>query len=196
LGNKLIKTINKLYPPSAQYFGKVGDKPNTLRPMLQYVNDNISGSLVGVEVGVDRAFNARKILELMDIKTLYLVDPYAPYPVRPTVEQNEIRKNYAKEYLSGFEDKIEWVYCTSESASNLFERHVFDFVYLDGLHDYWSVFRDCVHWYPRVRKGGVLGGHDFVGSHKGLQRAVKEFGLSTGSTLFIEPDDWWIVSEG
>jgi predicted O-methyltransferase YrrM len=37
-----------------------------------------------------------------------------------------------------------------------------DFVYIDGLHDFKSVIDDIAAWYPLVRKGGVVGGHDFT----------------------------------
>lgn len=36
-----------------------------------------------------------------------------------------------------------------------------DFVYLDAKHDRASVGRDLVAWWPRVRAGGMLCGHDY-----------------------------------
>ena len=193
---KIVKTINKTCPSTAQYFGKAGDKPNKLRPMFRYVRDNMGGNLVGVEVGVDRAVNARKVLELLDIKWLYLVDPYTPYENHRTYEEQQRYKKQAKNHLKHYSDRTYWMYYDSLTASQNLQNLFFDFVYIDALHDYTNVLNDCVYWYPLVRKGGVLGGHDFNGSHKELRQAVRDFCSDNGLKLFVKPDDWWIVKEG
>lgn len=46
------------------------------------------------------------------------------------------------------------------------------FCYIDAAHDYASVKRDVAAWAPKVRVGGVLGGHD--AQHEEVTRAVKE----------------------
>lgn len=38
----------------------------------------------------------------------------------------------------------------------------FDFVYIDASHDYRSVSDDLAAWWPKVKAGGVLAGHDYV----------------------------------
>ena len=40
------------------------------------------------------------------------------------------------------------------------ENQVFDFVFIDGDHRYESVRRDIQAWLPKVRPGGIMGGHD------------------------------------
>ena len=191
--DNLVKVMNKVYPSSARFFGKVGDKPDRLRPMFQYVKDNMQGGLVGVEVGVDRAVNARKVLDLMDIEMLYLVDPYMPYEHHRTLEQQREYKEQAKSYLSGYDDFINWLFYDSVSASIILKDFVFDFVYIDANHDYSNVLNDCVRWFPLVKDGGVLGGHDFNGSHLDLQEAVHDFCEDNDLRLFVKPDDWWVV---
>lgn len=49
----------------------------------------------------------------------------------------------------------------SLEASQLYEDGQLDFVFLDGLHDYESVKKDITHWWPKIKEGGVLAGHDY-----------------------------------
>ncbi|CAK8986749.1 unnamed protein product [Durusdinium trenchii] len=50
-----------------------------------------------------------------------------------------------------------------------------DLVFIDGAHDYDSVSQDLKAWWPKIRPGGVMAGHDFSMSFPGLMRAVLEF---------------------
>ena len=36
-----------------------------------------------------------------------------------------------------------------------------DFLFIDGSHRYRDVLADIVHWYPLIKKGGIISGHDF-----------------------------------
>jgi hypothetical protein len=50
-----------------------------------------------------------------------------------------------------------------------------DFVYIDGDHKYEEVKRDIECWFPKVKKGGCIGGHDYgKKNYLGVRRAVKE----------------------
>ena len=50
-----------------------------------------------------------------------------------------------------------------------------DFVFIDADHCYTSCSADIKAWYPKVRKGGVVSGHDYSRLHPGVRRAVDEF---------------------
>lgn len=51
-----------------------------------------------------------------------------------------------------------------------------DFVFLDASHEYEDVLADLNAWYPKVRYGGVLAGHDYNDhSWPGVKKAVDEF---------------------
>lgn len=63
----------------------------------------------------------------------------------------------------------------SPLASEAFENESIDCVWVDALHDYDSVLKDLNAWYPKVKKGGILGGHDFNYDFGGVPRAVHDF---------------------
>lgn len=49
---------------------------------------------------------------------------------------------------------------TSINASKNFKDNYFDLVFLDGDHRYEAFKKDLDIWYPKVKKGGILCGHD------------------------------------
>ena len=63
----------------------------------------------------------------------------------------------------------------SVSASKNYEDKSIDFVFIDGAHDYKSVKADIDAWFPKVKIGGVIGGHDYKNGWVGVDRAVDEF---------------------
>ena len=55
-------------------------------------------------------------------------------------------------------------------------KKIFDFLYIDGNHRYEAVKSDLINYYPRVKKGGIISGHDyeFEGTPD-VKKAVDEF---------------------
>lgn len=49
-----------------------------------------------------------------------------------------------------------------------------DLIFIDALHDYENVMQDISLWWPHVRQGGVLAGHDFNHKWPGVERAVAD----------------------
>jgi hypothetical protein len=70
----------------------------------------------------------------------------------------------------------------SFEAVKRFPDEFFDLVYIDADHTYEACQRDLADWYPKVKHGGLLLGHDYVrakvaatGVRFGVIRAVNEF---------------------
>lgn len=61
----------------------------------------------------------------------------------------------------------------SQYAAALYEDNSLDFVFIDANHAYPFVKQDIEAWYPKVKRGGLLAGHDYT-SHKGVKKAVDE----------------------
>jgi cephalosporin hydroxylase len=49
---------------------------------------------------------------------------------------------------------------TSIEASKLYQDESLDFVFIDANHSYDAVKEDILAWYPKIKNGGLLGGHD------------------------------------
>ena len=55
-----------------------------------------------------------------------------------------------------------------------FNDSTFDYVMLDADHAYESISKDIVAWWPKVRPGGILAGHDYSAEFPGVLQAVTE----------------------
>jgi predicted O-methyltransferase YrrM len=53
------------------------------------------------------------------------------------------------------------LHMSTMEAVRLFPDEFFDFVFVDAFHSYEAVRDDITHWLPKVRRGGVLAGHDY-----------------------------------
>ena len=62
----------------------------------------------------------------------------------------------------------------SLDAASEFEDGSLDFVFIDASHDYENVIADIVAWYPKVKEGGVISGHDYP-TWEGVKKAVNEY---------------------
>ena len=164
------------------------------RAMDRYIKKhNGNKSLVGVEVGVFGGGHAIDMLHHLPIKKLYLVDPYMDYDDYPELKGlGEHTMKDAQKRLKSFKDKTVWVRKTSEDAVSYISDDL-DFVYIDANHRYSFVKQDIECWYPKIREGGILGGHDFGTAHKGVSDAVLEFVYKMGLDLLCGGNDWWIV---
>lgn len=47
-------------------------------------------------------------------------------------------------------------------ASRILAGQKFDFLFIDGDHEYDGVLEDLIQWYPLVRPGGLIAFHDIV----------------------------------
>lgn len=162
-----------------------------MRPMIQHIKDTGGHDLVGVEIGSYIGENAYNILTYLPIKRLYIVDPYVPYEgfiCDDMKTKNDFSSAYkiAKKRLSGF-DNVTFIRKYSVDAVKDVPDNL-DFVYIDGNHDYEYVKQDTELWYPKVKKGGVIGGHDM--GHLGVTKFFLEFAPS--KDYHVKLCDWWI----
>jgi len=71
----------------------------------------------------------------------------------------------------------------SHKAAQAVTDQYFDLAYFDALHDFPNVSRDIVSWYPKIKMGGWIGGHDYNEGHAGVRGAV-DFLLGIPDTRF------------
>lgn len=164
---------------------------------------NRKEGLTGIEIGVAGGEHALSLLETLDIKKLYLVDPYELYE-----EYSEGKAHYGvdqlplsrtelicREKLKAFDNKIVWIKKLSSEAVNFIDDKV-DFVYIDGNHQEEFVIEDIENYFSLLEESGVLGGHDFYNGfqreHDGVISAVTNFIHNKKYQLRVETPDWWV----
>lgn len=172
-----------------------------LRDMTLFMKKHFKDykGLIGVEIGVLCGLNTRVMFQHLPIEKLYCVDPYTCYNNYNIYEDGDKNFILAKKNLRKYLDRIEFLKTFSfDAVKNIPDG--LNFVYIDGNHSYNSVKQDINLYYPKVRKGGVLGGHDFYAQcdkDNGVARAVLEFVEEYDLELMgKEGYDWFVVKNG
>lgn len=154
--------------------------------------------IVGVEIGVMGGRNAEDILLHLDIKKLYLIDPWCSYDDMPghgTLDEDVIETCYqgTLERMRPFYPKVTILRDTSKGAKDFIPNNL-DFVYIDGNHRYRYVVEDIKYYMPKVKIGSFIAGHDFKTGEQGVMKAVLE---AFDNRFIVKPPawDWWHKKE-
>ncbi len=121
------------------------------------------GFKTGCEVGVYQGENAGKMFEMIPDLKLYCVEPYAeePYSTRHRTEEFFASMKKLTYDRVGKKNSI-ILEKFSEDAVKHVPYDCLDFVYIDGDHSYDYVMLDIILWSRRVKKGGIVSGHDYT----------------------------------
>lgn len=136
---------------------------------------NARGYVDAVEVGVDLGVFAVDFLRRFEGNWLYLVDPYQPFPEHDV--DRSLDAMTAVLALMPFHGRFRFIRHPSPDAIR-FCTHLISpqFVYVDGAHDFESVYADLCAWWevPSVQ---MIGGHDWDDheAHAGVKAAVTRF---------------------
>lgn len=148
-----------------------------------------------VEVGVYEGNTSRYLLGRFPELHIYAVDPYKHYSGYATANLSRA-KDIATDVLH--HDRVLWVKEFSIDAASRFDEESLDIVFIDANHKYGYVKEDLQAWWPKVRRGGIMSGHDFYSwaKNEGVRRAVQRFAKSRGLKINRGYDAvWWIIKE-
>jgi len=82
-----------------------------------------------------------------------------------------------------------------EAASWVAPRSL-DLAFIDGDHSHEGARSDIHAWWPLLKNGGLLAGHDYTFTWPGVVRAVNEFALTKGLAVHFTPEVWWLEQPG
>ncbi len=135
---------------------------------------NELGLKIGVEIGVLKGEFTKVLCEAGFKMTG--VDKWESYPTyRDFRKQAHLDDFYAqaKANTKGYDCKL--IKAWSMDAVKKFEDESLDFVFIDGNHALEYVIEDIAKWSKKVRKGGIIAGHDyFRAKHSGNLMHVKD----------------------
>lgn len=143
------------------------------------------------EIGVNNGDFSRYFVEQSNAANFYLIDPWGEEKKESIAidkyGSQEEQNNRYKYVCDRFRDhsNVKIMRMTSVDASTKFEDGIFDFIYIDALHEYKYVKKDMEVWYPKLKNGGLFSGHDYKNQRykKGLYRAVNEFAVENGKEV-------------
>lgn len=77
----------------------------------------------------------------------------------------------------------------SYNVNNNFKDNDYDFIYVDGAHDYKSVLNDLKMFLPKLKHNGIIGGHDWGDEWDSVKEAVIR---TIGKPDLIFQDTSWL----
>lgn len=90
------------------------------------------------------------------------------------VKKNSLYELFIKNTFS-LSSVINPIKMDSVDASKKYEDNSIDFVFIDANHKYIHVKNDIEAWFPKVKIGGVMAGHDYKNGWTDVDKAVDEF---------------------
>jgi len=135
--------------------------PNTGRSDLARLFGEL-GFTIGVEIGVEQGLFAEELCQGNPNGLVYGVDAWQAY--------SDYRDHVSQAKLDGFfEDTLarlssyNWrpIRGFSMDAVNNFRNGALDWVYIDANHELPFVLNDIIEWSKKIRRGGIIAGHDY-----------------------------------
>jgi len=143
---------------------------------------------IGVEIGVAEGYSSRDFLE-NGLEKLYSVDAWTTLKQIGDggFEQPWYDKNYeaAVKLLAPFKERSIILRGFSSDMTKHVPDNSIGLLYLDGDHSYEGVIRDLREWSPKLVKGGVIAGHDYMNKQYGVNQAAHEFANMLGVRLEV-----------
>ena len=163
-----------------------------MRAALHYAKSLFGNSkIVGCEIGVNNGDNARIIMDewAYGLQILHLVELNAD-------KESTIRNKLGNPSWPDHQHILH-IGDSSEIAATFSDASL-DFVYIDDNHTESGVTKSIDAWWPKVKIGGVFGGHDYIWNHWDLagcavKKVVDKWSIDHNQWLQLGEYDWWCV---
>ena len=156
------------------FFQTIGEDwftfPKLYSDVVRRFPDNSRFVEVGCWRGRSAAYLAVEIVNSGKSISLDCVDPwqlaYTDYEPSYLFPQENLRDSdwLFKDFMRSIEPVshvVNPVRLPSVTAAQNYREQSLDFVFIDACHEFESVCADIDAWLPKVKKGGILAGHDF-----------------------------------
>ena len=154
--------------------------------LIKTIKETIGEPKLGAEIGVFKGETSKALLEAFPNLLLHLVDPWKEWD-DTSLYYNKHRRNgaykqsqwdkafsQAMKNVDMYIDRV-WVHrLESQCVVKDIKDTSLDFAFVDANHAYAAVKEDIEIWTPKVKKYGLILGHDYNKAHKGVIQAVNE----------------------
>ena len=189
--------------------GVVRSVPNMLARAGPILARLPAGKAVMVEIGVSTALLSEHLLNTKRDLEWYGIDPWlgmedcsAAYKAtldlhsRLPLDRVEKHMRLALSRVAPFGKRAEVHRAMSVDAAPLFADASLDCVFCDADHSVEGTSEDIETWWPKVKPGGVLGGHDINHTDPrfrfGVTEAVNVWVAETGNEVVLDTGGtWW-----
>jgi predicted O-methyltransferase YrrM len=129
-----------------------------------------------LEIGCDIGDTTQFLLDSNPTCIVTGVDPYENYVDWNGNNVNEREQVYTKfmDRLKGYTNRFGLYRDYSDNVHTRLLDNFFDVIFIDGLHTYEQLTKDCANFYSKVKEGGIFAGHDY-NAIPGVRQAADEF---------------------
>jgi predicted O-methyltransferase YrrM len=149
---------------------------------------------IGAWLGKSTSYLAVEIANSNKNIEFYSVDTWEGSPEHvndPLLQNDGLWKSFL-ENTKSVSSYIKPLRMTSVEASKQFEDNSLDFIFIDGAHGYEYVKEDIEHWFPKLKKDGIIAGHDYNAGWEGVNKAVDEW--ATANNFQVKAAEYcWLV---
>lgn len=160
--------------------GVADDSHNRIGGLLDMIMDHLHEGSTVVESGTGKGISTEVFA--LTVGKVITIDPSVDPEWRAAATAVAMR----------YPDKIDYRIDTSENVAKTIPDWSVDAVYIDSDHHYEFTRDEISRWLPKVRKGGIIAGHDYIDRPKfgfGVIRAVNE---AFGKPDKVYEDTSWV----
>jgi predicted O-methyltransferase YrrM len=152
-----MKRTDRLNVPTTITFE--GKRQHFLKHLIETNNFQVM-----IEVGIDTGKTTFHLLDTIPNLTIYAVD-------------TDISKFYTTSVKEKYGDRLVPIQGYSFQVVDQFADNFADIIFIDADHSYESVKKDILKYTPKLKKDGLLTGHDidYPGVNKAVKELIKEF---------------------
>jgi hypothetical protein len=138
------------------------------------------------ELGVANGDFSQKIWDITSPQKFHIIDFWGSSRYNTTLKNN-VLKRFEDQITEG---KVEINLGLSTGVVSSFKDDYFDWIYIDTDHSYLTTKEELELYAPKMKKGGIIAGHDFVvGNMIGMNR----YGVMEAVYEFCVKNEWEIV---
>jgi hypothetical protein len=185
-----MSRLNTLLREKRISYNSDGDWPeaNRVGGLYELIKDWFNPNFIITEIGSCEGVSTE--LFAITCKYVYAIDPWEKSEKPNSKLEFRMARASKEKYMKRMRkyQNVTTINDFSEIVVNTFKNNSLDAVYIDGAHNKDSVTADINLWLPKIKKGGVLCGHDW--SSKTVQHVlIKKF----KSVDKIYKDDSWVI---
>lgn len=169
------------------FYSTIGEDWFDFSDIYSYVVDNFTDDSHFVEVGSWKGRSASFMaVEIINSKKNIKFDCIDTW--EGSIEHNQDNKPWVTEFqkdkdflystflknTQSVSDVINPIRKRSHDAAISYKNRSLDFIFLDGSHEYKDVLLDLQLFYPKLKRGGIIAGHDYA-NFMPVRMAVHEF---------------------
>ena len=188
------------------YIAKCGIPESASDTRAREILTRVDNDAKGAEIGVFAGDLSSRLLKNTQL-SLLMVDSWAEHGGGDYAESGDFHATLTQDMQNTYmqmainktkfaENRRKVIKNSSVEASNSVENGSLDFVFIDADHSYNGCKADIKAWYPKVKKGGYLCGHDYSNTDFpcfGVNQAVDEFVVEKGLDLELGDNFTWFT---